>query len=158
MYVWIQIILMISNAKVCSFLEYVLCTILLLLIIDLSSRPLFSTQESLCLLNLWKRFQNLMTHAMQLFSMTSIVRTLKHSHRNMNILLRNWIYSICLDWTWIDSCRKYTASKESLKPFQNKKGQRDLRYPTKKQSFFREGLLFCRIPQIFLALLILKRL
>ena len=46
-----------------------------------------------------------------------------------------------------------------LKPLQNKKGQKNLGYPTKKQSFYKEKrLLFCRVPQIFLALLILKRL
>jgi hypothetical protein len=45
-----------------------------------------------------------------------------------------------------------------LKPIQNKKGQKNLRYPTKKAVFFLiKGLLFCRAPQIFLALLILKR-
>ena len=37
-----------------------------------------------------------------------------------------------------------------LKPLQNKKGQKNLGYPTKKQSFYKEKrLLFCRVPQIF---------
>ena len=44
-----------------------------------------------------------------------------------------------------------------LKPLQNKKGQKNLRYPRKKQSFYKEkDCSFSRVPQIFLALLILK--
>ena len=41
-----------------------------------------------------------------------------------------------------------------LKPVQNKKGQKNLGYRTKKQSFS----IFCPVPQILFALLILKRL
>ena len=41
-------------------------------------------------------------------------------------------------------------------PFKNKKGQKNFRYPTKKQSFSLEK--DCQVPQNFLALLILKRL
>ena len=41
-----------------------------------------------------------------------------------------------------------------LKPFQNKKGQKILRYPTKKQSFSLEkDCFFAGYPKIFLALL-----
>ena len=37
-----------------------------------------------------------------------------------------------------------------LKPLQNKKGQKNLGYLTKKQSFYKEKrLLFCRVPQFF---------
>ena len=50
-------------------------------------------------------------------------------------------------------------TKKNLRPLQNKKGQKNLGYPRKKQSFsLIKGLLFSRVPQIFLALLILKRL
>ena len=46
-----------------------------------------------------------------------------------------------------------------LKSVQNKKGQKILGHPTKKQSFYKEKrLLFCWVPQIFLALLILNKL
>ena len=37
-----------------------------------------------------------------------------------------------------------------IKPLQNKKGQKNLGYPTRKQSFFFiKALLFYRVPQIF---------
>ena len=37
-----------------------------------------------------------------------------------------------------------------LKPLQNKKDQKKLGYPTKKQSFYKEKrLLFCQVPQFF---------
>ena len=49
------------------------------------------------------------------------------------------------------SVNSYLKLGGQVKPSQNKKGQRTLRYPTK-------GLLFCQVPQIFLALLILKQL
>ena len=46
-----------------------------------------------------------------------------------------------------------------LKPLQNKKGQKNLGYPTKKQSFYKEkDCIFVGYPNFFLALLILKRL
>ena len=45
----------------------------------------------------------------------------------------------------LSDCSACTAPESLLKLFQNKKGQKNLRYPTKKQSFY-------------LALLILKRL
>ena len=50
------------------------------------------------------------------------------------------------------SLYKAFFSNMMLKPLQNKKGQKILGYPRKKQSFF------SRVPQIFLALLIQKRL
>ena len=41
-----------------------------------------------------------------------------------------------------------------LKPFQNKKDKKNLRYPLKKQSFSKEkDCFFCRVPQIFLLFL-----
>ena len=47
----------------------------------------------------------------------------------------------------------------NLKPLQNKKGQKNLGYPRKKQPFYEEkDCFFSRVPQIFLVLLILKRL
>ena len=47
---------------------------------------------------------------------------------------------------------------QRLKPLQNKKGQKNLRYPTKKQSFSLEKDCFLSGTSSFLALLILKRL
>ena len=44
------------------------------------------------------------------------------------------------------------------KAVSKKEGPKNLRYPTKKQPFIQKRLLFCRVSQIFLALLILKQL
>ena len=61
-------------------------------------------------------------------------------------------FALCFFLSWTDETCLF------IKPFQNKKDQNNLRYPAKKQSFSKERLLFCQLPQILLALLILKRL
>ena len=43
-----------------------------------------------------------------------------------------------------------------IKSLQNRKGQKNVGYPKKSSLFLIKGLLFCRVPQIFLDLLILK--
>ena len=77
-------------------------------------------------------------------------------------------FSLFLSSPWFDPYSCHDGNHKNiwssqcfplLKPLQNKKGQKNLGYPKKKQSFFLiKGLLYFRVPQIFLALLILKRL
>ena len=71
----------------------------------------------------------------------------------VKLVLRNRVVVKCSFKGGMD-CKPEGKIFFVLKPLQNKKAQKNLRYLAKKQSFFlRKGLLFCRVPQILLALL-----